>query len=79
MPGAPQLRVEGFDELDTAGDWRAILTAVGLDPEPLGDDGEFGDEAFLDYDRLLHALTGGALSVHTDEEGEQEIRGVWLS
>jgi hypothetical protein len=46
----------------------------------------------LDYGRLLHALTGGALSVYTDEErresafvverteeGEQEIRGVWLS
>ena len=92
VPGAPELSVEGFDELDTAGDWRATLTAVGLDPELLGDDGEFGDEAFLDYDRLLHALTGGALSVHTDEErrestfvverteeGEQEIRGVWLS
>jgi len=92
VPGAPELRVEGFDELEIDGDWRATLRAAGFDPELLGGDDEFGDDAFLDHDGLLHALTGGALSVYADEErresafvverteeGEQEIREVWFS
>ena len=88
VPGAPDLTIEGFDELETTGDPRATLTAVGIDPSQLVDD----DEDFVDHDGLLHVLTGGALSVYADEEraestfvvdrseeGEAEIGEVWFS
>ncbi|WP_406121935.1 DUF6333 family protein [Streptomyces sp. NBC_00989] len=88
VPGAPDLAVEGFDELDVTGDLRATLAAAGIDPGQLGDD----DEDFADYDGLLHVLTGGALSVYADdervestfvvernEEGEANIGEVWFS
>jgi hypothetical protein len=88
VPGAPDLVVEGFDELETTGDPRAALTVVGVDPVQLLDD----DEDFVDYDGLLHVLTGGALSVYADEErvestfvvdrseeGEAGIGEVWFS
>lgn len=88
MPGAPDLTVEGFDELETTGDRRATLTAAGIDPGQLDED----DEDFFDYDGFLHVLTGGALSVHADEErlestfvvdrgeeGEAGIGEVWFS
>lgn len=87
VPGAPDLTVEGFDELDVTGDLRATLAAAGIDPGQLGDD----DEDFTDYDGLLHMLTGGALSVYADEErvestfvverneeGEAGIGEVWF-
>lgn len=86
VPGAADLTVEGFDELDVTGDPRATLTAVGVDPGQLVD-----DEDFVDYDGLLHVLTGGALSVYVDEErvestfvvdrseeGEAGIGEVWF-
>jgi len=95
VPGAPDLTVEGFDELDVTGDLRATLTAAGIDPGQLGDDDEDftdHDEDFTDYDGLLHMLTGGALSVYADEErvestfvverneeGEAAIGEVWFS
>lgn len=88
VPGAPDLTVEGFDELDVTGDARTTLTAVGADPGQLIDE----DEDFVDYDGLLHVLTGGALSVYADEqrgestfvvdrsaEGEAEIEEVWFA
>ncbi|MGR3869669.1 DUF6333 family protein [Streptomyces graminifolii] len=88
VPGVPDLTVEGFDELDVTGDARATLTAVGFDPGQLIDE----DEDFVEYDGLLHVLTGGALSVYGDEErgestfvvdrgaeGEAEIEEVWFS
>lgn len=88
VPGAPDLVVEGFDELEVAGDLRATLTAAGGDPGQLVDD----DEDFTDYDGLLHVLTGGALSVYADEErvestfvverdeeGEASIGEVWFA
>jgi len=88
VPGAPDLVVEGFDELEVAGDLRATLTAAGGDPGQLVDD----DEDFTDYDGLLHVLTGGALSVYVDEErvestfvverdeeGEASIGEVWFA
>ncbi|MFI6459718.1 DUF6333 family protein [Streptomyces sp. NPDC050528] len=87
VPGAPDLTVEGFDELDVTGDLRATLAAVGIDPGQLVDE----DEDFVDYDGLLHVLTGGALSVYADEErlesafvvergeeGEESVREVWF-
>ncbi|WP_405990713.1 DUF6333 family protein [Streptomyces sp. NBC_00986] len=92
VPGAPDLTVEGFDELDVTGDLRATLAVAGISPELLGEDEEFGDEGFCEYDGLLHALTGGALSVYADEEryesafvverseeGEASVREVWFA
>lgn len=88
VPGAPDLVIEGFDELEVTGDLRATLTAAGGDPGQLVDD----DEDFTDYDGLLHVLTGGALSVYVDEErvestfvverdeeGEASIGEVWFA
>lgn len=88
VPGAPDLTVEGFGELDVSGDLRATLAVAGIDPGQLVDD----DEDFVDYDGLLHVLTGGALSVYVDEErvestfvvdrseeGEAGIGEVWFS
>ncbi|MFD4560492.1 DUF6333 family protein [Streptomyces sp. NPDC058469] len=91
MPGAPDLAVEGFDELAVTGDLRAMLAAAGIDPELLGEDEEFGGEGLFDYDGPLHVLTGGALSFYADEErlesafvvdrgeeGEGSIGEVWF-
>ncbi|MFI6549507.1 DUF6333 family protein [Streptomyces prunicolor] len=95
VPGAPDLTVEGFDELEVTGDLRVTLAAAGIDPGQLVDDDEDftdHDEDFTDYDGLLHMLTGGALSVYADEErvestfvverneeGEAGIGEVWFS
>ena len=92
VPGAPDLVVEGFDELAVTGDLRATLAAAGISPELLGEDEEFGDEGGYDYDGLVRVLTGGALSVYADEqrvesafvvernaEGEESVREVWFS
>lgn len=92
VPGAPDLLIEGFDELDTIGDPRATLVAAGIDPDEASaeyvedDDGEIAD-----YDAFLHTLTGGALSVYVHEEryestflverseaGEDSISEVWF-
>lgn len=92
VPGAPDLVVEGFDELEVTGDLRATLAAAGIDPGQLGvDDEDFTYDDFTDYDGLLHVLTGGALSVYADEErvestfvvdrseeGEAGIGEVWF-
>ncbi|MET7490311.1 DUF6333 family protein [Streptomyces sp. NPDC005538] len=77
VPGAPDLTVAGFDELDITGDRRATLSAAGITPELLGeeefDDEDRCDDSFYDYDGLLHALTGGALSVYAHEERQESV------
>ena len=92
VPGTPDLMVEGFDELEITGDRRTTLAAVGIDPDRLGEGYDFsGEGLFSDYDGFLHMLTGGALSVYTNEdrfesvfvvdrseEGEDSIREVWF-
>ncbi|MET7899712.1 DUF6333 family protein [Streptomyces mirabilis] len=91
VPGIPDLMVEGFDELEITGDPRATLAAVGIDLDPLGEGYDISDEGFFDYEGVLHVLTGGALSVYTDEErfesafdvdrseeGEESICEVWF-
>lgn len=91
VPGAPDLAVEGFGELEVTGDRRATLAAAGIDPDRLGEDYDVGEEGFFDYDGFLHMLTGGALSVYADEErlesafvvgrtqeGETGIGEVWF-
>ncbi|MFF3579488.1 DUF6333 family protein [Streptomyces mirabilis] len=91
VPGTPDLMVEGFDELEITGDPHATLAAVGIDLDPLGEGYDISDEGFFDYEGVLHMLTGGALSVYTDEErfesafdvdrseeGEDSIREVWF-
>ncbi|MFJ1610897.1 DUF6333 family protein [Streptomyces sp. NPDC088253] len=91
VPGAPDLMVEGFDELEITGDRHATLAAVGIDAEGLGEGYDVSGEGFFDYDGFLHMLTGGALSVYADEErfesafvvdrseeGEDSIREVWF-
>jgi hypothetical protein len=92
VPGTPDLMVEGFDELEITGDRRATLAAVGIDPDRLGEGYDFsGEGLFFNYDGFLHVLTGGALSVYTNEdrfesafvvdrseEGEDSIREVWF-
>ncbi|MGW1755369.1 DUF6333 family protein [Streptomyces mirabilis] len=91
VPGTPDLMVEGFDELEITGDPRATLAAVGIDLDPLGEGYDLSDEGFFDYEGVLHMLTGGALSVYTDEErfesafdvdrseeGEDSICEVWF-
>ncbi|MFI1733489.1 DUF6333 family protein [Streptomyces acidicola] len=90
-PGAPDLMVEGFDELEITGDRRATLAAVGIDPDRLDEEHDASGEGFFDYDSFLHTLTGGALSVYADErrlesafvvdrseKGEDSICEVWL-
>jgi hypothetical protein len=37
VPGTQDLMVEGFDELETTGDLRATLAAVGIDPDGPGE------------------------------------------
>ncbi|MFD8221117.1 DUF6333 family protein [Streptomyces sp. NPDC059697] len=91
VPGTQDLMVEGFDELETTGDLRATLAAVGIDPDGLGEGYDVSGEGFFDYDGFLHVLTGGALSVYADEErfesafvvdrskeGEESISEVWF-
>ena len=91
VPGVADLTVEGFDELEITGDRRATLTAVGIDPVPLGEEDDLSGEGFFDYDGLLHMLTGGALTVYRNEEryestfvvdrsedGEDSINEVWF-
>lgn len=65
VPGAPDLVVDGFDELDVIGDPRATLAAVGAEP---ADCGEEQDDGFFDWHGFLHVLTGGALSVYVHEQ-----------
>ena len=91
VPGSPDLTVEGFDELEIIGDRCATLAAAGLDPDLLGEEDDVSGEGVFDYDRFLHALTGGALAVYTNEErfesafvvdrseeGEDSIGEVWF-
>ncbi|MBO0516038.1 DUF6333 family protein [Streptomyces beijiangensis] len=68
VPGAPDLMFEGFEELETVGDPHATLAAVGIEPGRLEELYDFSSEGCFDYDALLHTLTGGALSVYTQEE-----------
>ncbi|MCX3060710.1 DUF6333 family protein [Streptomyces beihaiensis] len=75
VPGAPDLTIEGFDELETTGDPRATLAAAGFGLDDL--DAEDGPghavdaDGIMDHDAFLHMLTGGALSVYADEERDE--------
>ncbi|MET8468685.1 DUF6333 family protein [Streptomyces sp. NPDC006422] len=75
LPGAPDLLIEGFDELETVGDPRATLAAAGVGPgaacAAYFNDDEDGDEdggGIADFHAFLHTLTGGALSVYVHEQ-----------
>ncbi|BDM69328.1 hypothetical protein HEK616_28150 [Streptomyces nigrescens] len=92
VPGAPDLTVEGFEELEVTGDPRTTLTTAGIDPGQLSDEYGDGEEEFSFHNGdLLHMLTGGALSVYVNEErresafvvdrseeGEDSICEVWF-
>lgn len=92
VPGAPDVTIEGFDELDVTGDRLAVLAAVGLDPDRYGEQFDVDDDGYFDYDAFLHVLTGGALTLYADEarretaftvdrtnDGEDAIQEVWFA
>ncbi|MFD7298392.1 DUF6333 family protein [Streptomyces sp. NPDC059897] len=77
VPGAPDLLIEGFGDLDTIGDPRATLAAAGVDSgeaaaayfeDDTDDEDDEDGGAIADFHAFLHTLTGGALSVYAHEE-----------
>ncbi|TJZ54399.1 hypothetical protein FCH28_14785 [Streptomyces piniterrae] len=89
VPGAPDLTIDGWDELEViGGDRRATLAAMGIDADRSGEghdvadeaddeaDGEEHDEEDFDYHGFLHVLTGGALSVYAGEKRSESAFAV---
>ncbi|MDI3407848.1 DUF6333 family protein [Streptomyces cavernicola] len=77
VPGAPDLVIEGWSDLEITGDPRATLAHLGVDLDESGaeyfeDEEDVEDEGvFADYYAFLHTLTDGALSVYSREERQE--------